>query len=113
MKNSLLKSFVVGMMVASCASVAWAETEVKLTIQDHKFEPAELAIPARQKVKVIIENLDPSPEEFESYDLDREKIIPAHGKTFVLLGPLKPGRYNFFGDFNKETAQGVVVVSEV
>jgi hypothetical protein len=28
----------------------------------------------------------------------------------VFVGPLKPGRYPFFGEFHEQTAQGALVV---
>ena len=89
-----------------------AENEFKLVIRDHKFEPAELSVPAGKKIKVIVENLDASAEEFESYPLNREKVIAAHGRGNLFLGPLKPGRYEFFGDFHKDTAKGVLVAKD-
>lgn len=85
------------------------ETSVQLTIRNHKFEPAEVVIPAGQKVKLVIENQDSTPEEFESYELNREKVVPAKGSVVVFVGPLSPGRYSFFGDFNRDSAQGVLV----
>lgn len=87
-----------------------AEPEVVLAIRDHKFEPAELHIAANQKVKLLVENQDSTPEEFESHALNREKIIPAKSKVTIYIGPLKPGRYTFFGEFNPKTAQGVIIV---
>jgi len=83
--------------------------EVRLVIKNHRFEPAELRVPAGQKIKLIVENQDPTPEEFESYSLNREKIVPARGKITVLVGPLKPGRYEFFGEFNMDTALGALI----
>lgn len=88
---------------------ALAVEEFKLSIKDHAFDPAELRIPAGEKVKLVVENLDPTPEEFESYELNREKIIPGKGKAAIFIGPLSPGRYPFFGEFNPKTAQGAVV----
>ena len=38
-----------------------------------------------------------------------EKIIPGKSKGLVRVGPLKPGRYDFFGDFNQDTAKGVLI----
>jgi len=87
-----------------------AEQEFAITIKDHRFEPAEVHVPANQKVKLIINNQDATPEEFESHDLNREKIVTGGGKITVFIGPLKPGRYPFFGEFNMDTAQGVVIV---
>jgi plastocyanin len=81
----------------------------KLTIRNHRFEPAELVVPAGQKIKLEIENQDATAEEFESYELNREKVVPAKATVVIFLGPLKPGRYPFFGDFNKDTAKGVLI----
>lgn len=80
-----------------------------LSIKDHKFDPETIEIPADQKVKLVVKNLDPTPEEFESTDLNREKIISGSGEGIVYIGPLKPGTYGFFGDFNQKTAQGRIV----
>lgn len=86
------------------------EPEFLLTVRDHRFEPAELIVPAGQKLRLIVENLDSSAEEFESYSLNREKIVPARGRIVVYVGPLKPGRYEFFGEFNPSTARGALLV---
>ena len=81
-----------------------------IDIRDHLFYPAELVIPADTKVKIIVSNLDPTPEEFESYELNREKVIMGGAKAVIFLGPLEPGVYPFFGEFNPKTAQGTVRV---
>jgi plastocyanin len=83
--------------------------EAHLIIREHKFEPAELTVPAGQKIKLLVENQDTTPEEFESNELNREKIVVGKGTITVFLGPLDAGRYPFFGDFHQETAQGVLV----
>ncbi len=86
-----------------------ADTEIAITIKDHKFTPSEVRVPAGQKVKLIIDNQDATPEEFESHELKREKIIAPRSKAAVWIGPLKPGNYPFFGEFNQATARGVVI----
>ena len=85
------------------------DAEAKLTIRGHRFEPAELTVPAGKKVKLTIENQDDTAEEFESYELNREKVVPPKGQVSVYIGPLQAGRYPFFGDFHKDTAQGVLI----
>ena len=87
-----------------------AETEITLSIRDHRFVAAELKVAAGQKVRLMVHNQDPTPEEFESYELNREKLIAPGASIGIYIGPLKPGRYPFFGDFNDKTAQGAVVV---
>jgi plastocyanin len=87
------------------------DSEVRITIREHKFEPAEIKVPAGKKLKLVIDNQDATAEEFESYELNREKVVPAKSQATLFVGPLKPGRYPFFGDFNKETANGVLIAN--
>ena len=81
-----------------------------LILKDHKFQPTEIEIPADKKIMLIVKNQDPTPEEFESIELRREKVVPGGEQITVYVGPLKPGRYEFFGDFNPATARGHIVV---
>jgi hypothetical protein len=93
---------------ASGLAVA-ADPEVLLVIRDHHFEPPELKVPANQRIKLVVHNQDNSAEEFESHSLNREKVIPAQAKVTIFIGPLKPGRYAFVGEYHEATAKGVVV----
>ena len=86
-----------------------AEDEYKLVIENHRFEPSELVVPAGKKVKLLVENRDPAPEEFESHALGREKVIAGKSNATIFIGPLKPGSYGFVGEYNEKTARGVVV----
>jgi hypothetical protein len=86
-----------------------ADSEYTISIRDHRFGPAELRVPAGKKIKLLIDNQDASAEEFESHELNREKVIPAKSKLPIFIGPLAPGRYPFFGDFHPKTATGVII----
>jgi plastocyanin len=108
MKNAV-KNFALGLLLLPISALA-ADADYTIVIKDHKFQPAELIVPAGKKVKLIVENQDATPEEFESHELNREKIIAGKGKATIYIGPLKPGKYPFFGEFNQATAQGVIVV---
>lgn len=88
---------------------AAADDSYTLTIKDHRFEPAQLEVPAGKKLKLLVQNLDPTPEEFESHDLKREKIIPGKSQALISIGPLKPGTYKFVGEYHESTAQGRIV----
>lgn len=94
----------------SASAFAADVKEYTLTLRNHRFVPAQLTIPANTKVKLLVINEDPTPEEFESHELNREKIVTGKGRITVIIGPLKPGRYPFFGEFHEKTAQGVVIV---
>ena len=86
-----------------------ADAELQLSIRNHQFQPAELHVPAGKRIKLTVVNRDPTPEEFESYELHREKLIPGNTSGTVYIGPLAPGRYPFFGDFHPKTTTGVVI----
>ena len=81
----------------------------EIIIKNHRFLPETLEIPAHTKVKLVVKNQDPTPEEFESYELNREKVIPGNAQATIFVGPLEPGTYPFFGEFNQKTAQGKIV----
>lgn len=87
-----------------------ATPEVEIVIKDHLFFPSVVEIPAGQKIRLRIINQDPTPEEFESYELNREKVIAGNRETVIFIGPLAPGEYPFFGEFYPRTAQGKVIV---
>ena len=84
----------------------------EIIIKDHLFYPDELVIPANTKVKLLVKNQDATPEEFESYELNREKVIPGKTQAIIFVGPLPPGIYPFFGEFFPKTAQGKIIVND-
>jgi hypothetical protein len=107
MRAFLFASGVVGLL-AFGAVTARADDYV-LTIKNHRFTPAEIKVPANQRVAITVINQDATPEEFDSSALKVEKVIAGNSKGVVRIGPLKPGRYPFIGEYNEATAKGVVV----
>lgn len=107
-----MKHFAAALALSFSSVLAFADEvpEFTLVIKDHKFTPAELTIPAGVKVKLIVDNQDATPEEFESHELNREKVIPGNSQAKIFVGPLQPGVYPFFGEFNEATAQGKLIV---
>ncbi len=94
-----------------CMSFAvHAKTEFFIEIKDHLFTPSTVYVPAGEKVKLTFINLDDTPEELDSFDLNREKVVFANSKASIYIGPLKPGTYGFFGEFNPSSAVGQVIV---
>lgn len=80
-----------------------------IAIRDHQFVPAELSVPAGQKVELVLRNEQATPAEFESTALHREKVVAPGASASIYIGPLNPGRYEFFDDFHP-AARGFVVV---
>lgn len=108
-KNAILCGFLLLLPVVVFAK--GSESYI-IVIKDHQFDPAELIVPAGEKIKLVIDNQDATPEEFESYDLNREKIVMGYRKIIVYIGPLKPGEYKYFGEFHLDTAQGIIKAME-
>lgn len=96
--------------IALLTGTVHAGEEIALHIKNNRFEPAEIVIPRDTKVRLVVRNEDATPEEFESYELNREKVVPANGEIVLFIGPLDPGTYPFFGEFHQDTAQGRIVV---
>lgn len=108
MKRCLILLLCLPLLWPAMAAAATAEYEI--VIRDHLFFPAELTIPSGVKVKLRIINEDETPEEFESFELNREKVILGKRSGVVFIGPLQAGEYPFFGEFYPKTAQGMIIV---
>jgi len=98
------------LLLASAVPSLAGVSEYRLVIEGHQFQPDRLQIPAQERVQLVIENRDATPEEFESHDLRREKIVPSKSQVSLWVGPLPAGEYGFFGEFHQDTAQGQLIV---
>jgi plastocyanin len=88
---------------------AWADDNYTLSIKGKAFEPNELTVPSGQKVTLTVKNLNTTPSEFESADLNREKVVTGGSDITVFIGPLRPGSYEFFDDFSADTPHGHII----
>ena len=106
-----MKSLIALLALFSASLVMAADEPITLTIENHAFVPKEIKVPAGQKLRLLVVNKDPTPAEFESKPLAREKIIAGKSSATILIGPLKPGRYPFVEEYHEKdaAAQGVIV----
>ena len=104
-----MKRLFAPLVLAASFGAFAADGDINIVIENHKFAPDRIEVPAGKKVKLVIDNRDATAEEFESHDLKVEKVIPAKSKGTVFIGPLKAGEYKFVGEFNEKTAKGVIV----
>ncbi len=81
-----------------------------LNIKDGRFYPETINVPSQTRFKIVITNAGPGPEEFESTELRKEKVLAPGVTRALVFAPLKPGIYRFFGEFNPDTAQGRIIV---
>jgi plastocyanin len=103
MKRFLISAFVL------MAAPALADAPIAVTLQNHKFSPAEIHVKANTPSVIALTNKDTTAEEFDSSALKVEKVVAGNSSGNVRLRALAPGRYPFMGEYHSETAQGVVV----
>jgi len=108
-RSIVIAAAVLGVLLFG-SSLRADEGNYTLTLRDHRFAPETIEIPAGQKVKLLVRNQDDTAEEFDSYDLNREKVISGNSEGIVIIGPLDPGTYSFMGEFHADTARGKIVV---
>ena len=90
-------------------SQAQQATELQVTYSKGQFQPSELRAPADKPIAVRVKNLDAKAMESESKSLRVEKVVAANSEGVINVRALKPGRYEFYDDFN-EKARGALVV---
>lgn len=90
-------------------SSAQQAAEVQVTFSKGEFQPSEVRAPADKPITFRVKNLDAKPMEFESKSLRVEKIVAANSEGVINVRALKPGRYEFYDDFN-EKARGALTV---
>ena len=89
---------------------AQAALEIQLSYKDKKFEPAEISAPANTPIVIKLKNLDAKAMEFESKTLKVEKIVAGSTDATINVRAQKPGRYEFFDEYNEKVARGALVV---
>src|SRR5713226_9336889 len=96
-------------MLAAAPSQAQQAAEVQVTYSKGQFQPSEVSAPADKPITFRVKNLDAKAMEFESKSLRVEKVVAANSEGVINVRALKPGRYEFYDDFN-EKARGALTV---
>jgi heme/copper-type cytochrome/quinol oxidase subunit 2 len=96
-------------MLVVSPSQAQQATEIQVSYSKGQFQPSELRAPADKPVTFRVKNLDAKAMEFESKSLRVEKVVAANSEGVINVRALKPGRYEFYDDFN-DKARGALTV---
>jgi plastocyanin len=108
-KRSAVLLFLVALAAPTATALSDDAYSTTVTIRDHRFEPAEINVPAGKRILLTVINADPLSEEFDSTALKVEKVIAGKSQGVVRFGPLAPGRYDFIGEYHEDTAKGQVI----
>jgi hypothetical protein len=107
-------TFLAAVCLASVSAVtaagAQSATEIQLSYKDKKFDPAEINAPANTPIVIKLKNLDAKAMEFESKTLHVEKVVASSSDATINVRAQKPGRYEFFDEYNEKVARGALVV---
>ncbi len=82
------------------------DAPVVVRFEDRRFEPAELVVPAGAPLRLRVVNSTNEAVEFESFELNRERVVQPGHEIVVYLPALAPGTYTFFDDFHKNAGEG-------
>jgi plastocyanin len=107
-RNAVVTMISMALLASTVVVTQAQEVTHVLTIRDGKFEPSSLEVKADTKFKLTITNATAKAAEFESSELNREKVVPAGKSATVIIGPLKAGTYPFVDDFNKANKGEIV-----
>jgi len=100
----------VALLSLTGAAHAQSATEIQLSYKDKKFDPAEISAPANTPIVIKLKNLDAKAMEFESKTLKVEKVVAGSSDATINVRAQKPGRYEFFDEYNEKVARGALVV---
>ena len=109
-KAAFVAAIGVTSMLIAAAAHAQSATEIQLSYKDKKFDPAEISAPANTPIVIKLKNLDAKAMEFESKTLKIEKVVAGSGDATINVRAQKPGRYEFFDEYNEKVARGALVV---
>ena len=84
------------------------DAQPQLKFANGHFEPASFNVAAGRPIKLTVMNQGDSAIEFESFELNRERVVQPGQTITVQLPKLDPGQYHFFDDFHHEVAQGTI-----
>ena len=109
--NSKYLGVIMAMLSATAAYPLQAKDlpVFNLSVKDGHFSPVQVEVPAGEKFKLVVKNEGSGTEEFESSDLNREKLITPGASVVIIIGPLKAGSYGFYGEFHPQTARGQII----
>lgn len=79
-----------------------------LRVDNGRFEPATLVVKAKTALRLRVMNAGKEAIEFESFELNRERVVAPGQEIVVYLPALEPGSYKVFDDFHRGAGEGTI-----
>ena len=97
------------MVGIGAATVRADDKTLTLAVDEQGFAPAQIEAPVGGRIRLEVTNGTSAAIEFESFELNRERVIQPGQTAAVYLSDLSAGTYEFFDDFH-HSRRGVLVV---
>jgi hypothetical protein len=104
-----LRTMAVAAIAVAGVGPALAQDEQELRFENHQFTPQTLSVPSGQKLTIKVINASKETIEFESFKLNREKVVTPGETITVHLPELSAGAYDFYDDFHQDVPEGSIV----
>src|ERR1700730_17893774 len=111
-KATLLAAVALLSVAAAGSANAQSAPEIQLSYKNKKFDPAEISAPANTPIVIKLKNLDAKAMEFESKTLKVEKVVAGSSDATINVRAQKPGRYEFFDEYNEKSARAGLLVMQ-
>lgn len=110
MNNLVVASCLVVLATAAIPTGAWSDdTVVELRFENHRFTPQTITVPANQPLTLKVTNVSKEAIEFESFKLNRERVVGPGETITIRLPALSPGNYDFYDDFHQDVPEGTII----
>ena len=110
MKNLSVPTLIGLTVMTLAGGVRAADSVVELRFENHRFVPQTITVPANRAFRVKVINASKETIEFESFKLNRERVL-GPGETIIVNVPaLNPGSYDFYDDFHDDVPEGAIIV---
>ena len=104
-----MSALALGLLLALAATARGEERSIALAVAEHGFAPPEIEAAAGERLRLEVTNQTAVAIEFESFELNRERVVPPGRTVAVYVSGLSPGRYEFFDDSHQERRGALVV----
>jgi cupredoxin-like protein len=109
MKSIIVALNLLLLFAGGAALAASADDVVELRYENRKFIPETLNVPANKAFKIKVVNESKEAIEFESFKINREKVVGPSETVTINIPALKPGSYDFYDDFHRDVPEGKIV----
>ena len=85
------------------------DTVIELRFENRRFTPQTITVPAHQPLTIKVVNASKETIEFESFKLNRERVVGPAETIIIRLPALRPGNYDFYDDFHQDVPEGSII----